>query len=348
MKNIVISLIVIIIIIAAVSAYIFLGSATAFKENKKYLYIYTGKANKAAVLKSVNEDDLIKSPGLFEFVANRMGVWEKLRPGKYEIKRGESLLSISRMLRNNQQTPVNLVINKLRTKEDLAHLIGKNFEADSTEVLDYITNSDSIAKLDVNDNTFMTIVIPNTYTLYWNTPVGKIFRRLKSEKESFWEKNNRTSKAESLNLTPTQVYTIASIVEEETNKQDEKGNVASVYINRYRTGMPLGADPTIKFALKDFGLKRIYNKHLQVESPYNTYRNTGLPPGPICTPSSKTIDAVLASPKTDYTYFVARKDFSGYHTFSSNYAQHLQNAKEYQKALDSLIIRKQHALKSQP
>ncbi len=276
-----------------------------------------------------------------------MGVWKRLKPGRFEIKKGESILGIARMLRNNRQSAVKLVINKLRTKSDLAAIISKNFEADSSDVLSFINNPDSIAQLEVNANTFMTNVIPNTYTLYWNTTPGKIFRRLKSEKENFWQKNDRLEKAEKLGFTPDQVYTIASIVEEETNQQDEKGNVASVYINRYRSGMPLGADPTIKFALNDFSLKRIYEKHLQVVSPYNTYRNRGLPPGPICTPSSKTIDAVLNAPKTDYIFFVAKSDFSGHHTFSTNYAEHLQHAKEYQKALDELILRKQNAAKSE-
>ncbi|MDB5246511.1 MAG: mltG [Segetibacter sp.] len=345
MKRILGFLIVVALIAGAVGAWLILGSATAFEEKRKNLFVYTGKAEKVPVMKFIKENDLLKYPGIFELLADKMDVWKRLKPGKFEIKKGESLLSISRMLRNNRQTPVNLVINKIRTVEDLAGIMGKNFEADSTDVMEFINNSDSLAKLNTNAYNLMTLVIPNTYTLFWNTSPSRIFRRLKSERDNFWEKNNRKAKAESLGFSPAEVYTIASIVEEETNKQDEKGNVASVYINRYRTRMPLGADPTIKFALKDFGLKRIYNKHLDVQSPYNTYRNTGLPPGPICTPSSKTIDAVLNAPKTDYFYFVAKKDFSGYHTFSTNYAEHLQNAKEYQKALDELILRKQNAAK---
>jgi UPF0755 protein len=249
------------------------------------------------------------------------------------------------MLRNNRQSAVQLVINKVRTNEDLARLIAKNFEADTVDVFNFINSRDSLTSLGVDENTLMTLVIPNTYTMFWNTKTGRIFQRLRTEKDNFWKKNNRITKAQAMGFTPTEVYTIASIVEEETNKQDEKGNVASVYINRYHKGMRLGADPTIKFALKDFGLKRIYEKHLQVESPYNTYRNAGLPPGPICTPSSKTIDAVLNAPKTDYTFFVAKSDFSGYHTFSTNYGQHLRYAKEYQKALDELILRKQNGSK---
>lgn len=346
MKNILISIAVIAFVIVIIGAWLLLGSATAFSENKKYLFVYTGKADKASIMNYIDKNDLLKSPGVFELLANKMDVWKRLKPGRYEIKKGESLLNITRMLRNNRQSAVNLVINKLRTNEDVAGIIAKNFEEDSLEVLSFINNKDSLAKLDVNAYNLMTVIIPNTYTMYWNTSAGRIFRRLKSEKDSFWEKKDRLSKAKNLGFSPAEVYTIASIVEEETNKDDEKGNVASVYINRYKAGMPLGADPTIKFALKDFGLKRIYRKYLDVESPYNTYRNRGLPPGPICTPSAKTIDAVLNSPKTDYIYFVAKSDFSGYHTFSSNYTEHLQRAKEYQQALDTLILRKQNAAKA--
>lgn len=345
MKKIILYLLVIVSIIGVIAAWLVLGSATAFENNKKYLFIYTGKADKTTVMDSIEKNDLLKYPAIFEILADRMDIWKRLKPGRYEIKKGENLLTFTRMLRNSRQSPVSLVINKLRTHEDLAAVIAKNFEADSLQVIDFINSDDSLAKLSVNHNTLMTLVIPNTYTLFWNTSPSRIFKRLKSEKENFWEKKDRLTKAKNLGFSPQEVYTIASIVEEETNKDDEKGNVASVYINRYRTGMPLGADPTIKFALKDFGIKRIYHKHLDIQSPYNTYRNTGLPPGPICTPSAKTIDAVLNSPKTNYMYFVARKDFSGYHTFSNTYAEHLQRAKEYQKALDTLILRQQNAAK---
>nr|MBA4139417.1 endolytic transglycosylase MltG [Segetibacter sp.] len=310
MKKTIISLMLIAVVVAAIFAWIFIGPATTFSENRKYFFIYTGEAHKTSVIESITKDDLVKHPGAFEWLANRMNLWTRLKPGKYEIKKGASLLNIVRMLRNNQQSPVNLVINKLRTNEDLARIISKNFEADSLSVISYINNNDSLQKLGVDENTLMTLVIPNTYTMFWTTKTGRIFQRLKTERDNFWKKNDRSTKAESMGFTPAQVYTIASIVEEETNKQDEKGNVASVYINRYKKGMPLGADPTIKFALKDFGLKRIYEKHLQVLSPYNTYKNRGLPPGPICTPSSKTIDAVLDAPKTDYMFFVAKSDFS--------------------------------------
>ena len=346
MKKVLLGLAALLLLLVIIAAWLVFGGGTAFNEKSKPLYVYTGKANKQAVLQSFNEGDFLKNPSMFTLIANQLDVWDRLKPGKYEIKKGASILSIAKMLRNNQQTPVKLVINKLRTAENLAHLIGKNFEADSAGVMAYLENKDSLSKFNVDENTAMTLVIPNTYEFYWSTPTGKILKKLSDERDAFWKRNNRLQKAEDMNLSPNQVYTIASIVEEETNKNDEKGNVASVYINRYHKGMPLGADPTIKFALKDFSLKRIYFKHLAVVSPYNTYRNKGLPPGPICTPSTKTIDAVLNAPKTDYLFFVARSDFKGYHTFSVSYAEHQKNAAIYQKALDELILRKQKAKES--
>jgi UPF0755 protein len=186
----------------------------------------------------------------------------------------------------------------------------------------------------------MTLIIPDTYFLNWNSSPKKILSRLKDEQQKFWNKNDREQKAALLNLTQNQVYILASIVEEETNKNDEKGNIASVYINRLNKGMPLAADPTIKFALKDFALKRIYYGQLMMASPYNTYRNKGLPPGPICTPSAYTIDAVLNAPRTDYLFFVARSDFSGYHQFTSNFAEHDKYAKLYQQALNEEIAKR--------
>ncbi len=186
----------------------------------------------------------------------------------------------------------------------------------------------------------MTIVIPNTYTFTWNTSLGKILKTLYTEEKKFWN-NKRVQEAERIALSPQEVYTLASIVEEETNKQGDKGKIASVYLNRKRKGMRLAADPTIKFAMKNFELKRIYIKYLNYPSPYNTYLNAGLPPGPICTPSIKTIDAVLNMPETNYLFFGARSDFSGYSDFATTYSEHLIYAKAYQQALDSLIRAKQ-------
>jgi UPF0755 protein len=244
------------------------------------------------------------------------------------------------MFRNNKQAEINLVINKIRLPEDLARLIGKNFSTDSATTISILKNVSLLSDHNADSNTFLFNIIPNTYSFYWSTPVEKIFDKISAESKKFWDENNRTQKAANLGLTPLQVYTIASIVEEETNKDDDKGKIASVYINRMNKGMPLAADPTVKFALKDFTLKRILFGHLNVASPYNTYRNKGLPPGPICTPSIKTLDAVLDAPRTDYIFFVAKADFSGYSHFSSNYAEHDQYAKQYQKALTEYLAKK--------
>jgi UPF0755 protein len=182
----------------------------------------------------------------------------------------------------------------------------------------------------------MTLIIPNTYLFWWNSSVKNIFDRFATQKKNFWE-GKRTAKAAALNLSPEQVYTMASIVEEETNQPEDKGKIASTYINRLSRGMKLEADPTVKFAMRDFGLKRILYGHLAYPSPYNTYQQTGLPPGPICTPSINTIDAVLDAPKTNYLFFVAKPDLRGYSNFAETYPQHLAFAKAYQQALDSLM-----------
>ncbi len=230
MRKILLVLVVVVLVGGAIIGWLAFGSGTGFSEKSKSLFVYTGKNTKKEVLATIEKDNIVKSSGLFTLIAGQLDVWENLRPGRYEIKKGESLYSIARMLRNNRQTPVKLVINKLRTQQDLARVIGKNFETDSAAVIRFLQNNDSLNRFDVDTNTAMTMVIPNTYNIYWNLPAGDILERLHAEQQAFWKKNQRLQKAAQMSLTPEQVYTIASIVEEETNKQDEKGNVASVYI----------------------------------------------------------------------------------------------------------------------
>lgn len=344
MKKIIGILLALVVIVGAVVAFIFLGPATGFSSSKEALYIRSNAATKEAVLDSLRTNQIIKNEAAFSFLADRLNYWTTIKPGKYEFKKGTSLLTIVRMLRNGRQTPVNLVITKLRTKEDLARLVGSRFEFDSTQMLAYLNNPDSLSKYNIDPERSMALVLPDTYTYFWNTTPSRVFKKLAEESEKFWT-DERKQKAQAYGLTPVQAYTLASIVEEETNANAEKGNIASVYLNRINKGMPLQADPTVKFALKDFGLKRIYEKHLAVESPYNTYRNTGLPPGPICTPSRKTIDAVLNSPQTNYLYFVASPKFDGTHDFSVTYDEHLQKAKQYQQALNQLEASKNNTVR---
>lgn len=337
MKKLILILSLLILLIAGAAAWVFLGPATGFADKKKPLYIRTDAATKSAVSDSLKAEHLVSNSAAFNWLASRMDLWSRIKPGKYEINKGSSLLSIIRQLRNGRQTPVNLVITKLRTKEDFARLVGHRFECDSAQVMDFLNNPDSLQQFNTDTLQAMTLVLPDTYTFFWNTTPQKIFTKLTDESKTFWT-DERKQQAETLGLTFSKAYILSSIVEEETNNTGEKDTIASVYLNRVAKGMPLQADPTIKFGLKDFGLKRIYEKHWRVPTPYNTYLNKGLPPGPICTPSKTTIDAVLHAPQTPYFYFVANKKFNGTHVFTTNYIDHLRYAKEYQKALDSLML----------
>ncbi len=337
-KKIILFFFTVIVLSAGYCAWMFFGP-TIQSPAGSFFYVHTG-SDYRQVKDDLKKSKIISSDFWIDKVARYSGYYKNVKPGKYKITDGMSLVNMIRMFRAGKQAPVNFVITKLRTREDLAKKINENFESEFASVTSFLDNNDSLLKFDVDTNTMMTIVIPNTYTFTWNTNVQKILKKLNIEEKKFWN-DERSKEANKLHLTPKEVYTLASVVEEETNKQGDKGKIASVYLNRMRKGMRLAADPTVKFAMKNFGLKRIYNKHLGFPSPYNTYINAGLPPGPICTPSIKTIDAVLNMPETDYLFFVARSDFSGFSDFAATYQQHLIYAKAYQQALDSVIIAKQ-------
>lgn len=332
-----------VLVIAILSVVVFTGWKLFGKRANPGIsfIIPAGQTDKASVLKILRENRVISDELLFSIAATPIGVWGKVKAGRYEVKQGQSLFSIARMLRNGKLSIVNLVINRLRTKEDFARLVSKNFSTDSANILAYLNNPAAMNRLGVDTSNVFTLIIPDTYAFYWNTPLDKIMQKLAGAQKNFWQKNNRLAKAERAGLTPQQVYILASIVDEETNYDSDKSKIASVYRNRLQKEMPLQACPTIKFAMKDFTLTRIYEKYLFNPSPYNTYRKKGLPPGPICTPSPKTIDIVLDAPETGYLFFVAKSDFSGYHHFSSSFAEHSKYAKEYQKALDEYMARKQ-------
>ncbi len=306
--------------------------------DQKYFYIKTGSSFED-VKSSLLNQKILSNTFFFDLISKRVKYHLNVKPGRYLINNRSNVISLMRTLKAGHQEEVRLVINKLRTKEDLASKIGANFEADSTEAIKFLTSNDSLAAFNLDTNTVMTVIIPNSYLMWWDGSFRKIFSRLKKQHDYFWE-GKRTLQASNMGFSPEQIYTIASIVEEETNKESDKGNIASVYINRISKGMKLEADPTVKYAMRNFELKRILHGHLDYPSPYNTYYKTGLPPGPICTPSINTIDAVLQAPKTNYIFFVAKPDFNGYSNFASNYNEHLKFAKAYQKSLDSLIIKK--------
>ena len=290
-------------------------------------------------------DSLVAKKIIFEktsflLFAKALKVEDKIKDGRFLVKKKTSVLDLIRMLRNNQQATVKLVLNKVRTKGELAKLIAKTFDKDSAAVMTFLSSNDSLKAFDTDTTQVFTLLIPNTYEYYWSSSMAQILSKLQKAQIHFWSQNNRIQKAEMIGMSQNEIYTLASIVEEETNFDSDKSLIASVYQNRLEKQMPLQACPTIKYAMQDFTITRIYEKYLSNASPYNTYRIKGLPPGPICTPAAKTIDLVLDAPKTDYIYFVAKADFSGYHHFSNNYAEHDRYAKEYQKKLDEYQAKK--------
>ncbi len=258
---------------------------------------------------------------------------EKVRTGRYAITPSMGAFQLYRHLSNGQQEPLKLTIPSVRTVNDLATELSEKLMLTKEQMLGTLTNNDSCAKYGVDTATVMTLFIPNTYEVYWNISLPRLMERMQKESKAFWNEQ-RTAKAKALHLSETEVMTLASIIDEETANNGEKPMVAGMYYNRLQKHMPLQADPTIKFALKQFALKRIYHNMLHVNSPYNTYVNEGLPPGPIRIPSVAGIDAVLNLVHHDYIYMCAKEDFSGTHNFARTYSEHLANAAKYTKALN--------------
>lgn len=310
-----------------------LKPSTPFSKDKEILYLPTGKTSRVYLDSLVRTQQWLNTFWLYTWWANQQHLGQFLRPGKYEIPKGSSIFSFVWRLKKNRQVPVKLVIPKIRMLEQLAGFLGKHLENDSAHFLHFLKEEDSLKVFALDTSSVLTGIFPDTYEFYWTANSRQVFEKLFREKKKFWTPE-RLEEASRQLLTPDEVYILASIIEEETNAANEKDTLASIYLNRLRLGMPLQADPTIKYALRNFGLKRIYQKHLRVSSPYNTYQQPGLPPGPICTPSRVTLEAVLRAPKTRYLYFVANSNFSGTHVFSETYAEHQQKARAFQKAQD--------------
>lgn len=297
-----------------------------------YVYIPTGSVY-ADVVKVLVDSSFIIDKESFDWVARQKNYPQLVKAGRFKIKNGMSNNQIINLLRSGAQEPVKITINKMRSVRKLADYVGSRLESDSDELYKLLTNNEYLSKFGKTSQTAFALFITDTYHFNWNTSAEQFLERMYAENVKFWD-DDRRSKALAVKLLPDEVYTLASIVEEETLKNDEKPDVAGVYLNRIRVGMPLQADPTVKFAVGNFEIKRILNKHLEVESPYNTYKHRGLPPGPICIPSKSSIDAVLNYNKHKYLYFCAKDDFSGYHAFARNLVEHNANAEKYRKALN--------------
>ena len=292
----------------------------------------------------IDNDDTVDS--VMDKTQCRMG-WKilmcarkyRVRPGRYEILRGERVLTLYRKMMNGRQSPVRFTLPNVRTLDRLAAQLERKFmNMDSAGVASSFADSAFCAQWGYTVETLPALFIPDTYEIWWNTTLEDFMKRMLRENKRFWE-GRRDRRADEIGMSHEEIITLASIVDEETSNNGEKPMVAGMYIQRLRTGMPLQADPTVKFALKDFAKRRIYNADLMTPSPYNTYRNKGLPPGPIRIPTVAGIDAVLNYIETECVYMCAKEDFSGTHNFARTYEEHLLNAKRYTQALNSRNIR---------
>ncbi|KOH46450.1 endolytic transglycosylase MltG [Sunxiuqinia dokdonensis] len=286
------------------------------------------------VLDSLNARDIIENEKAFRWVAKKKKYPASIKAGKYIFEKGMNTNQIVNRLRAGDQEPVTVTFNNLRFIDELAGSVAQRIEPDSLELLQYLNDSTVISQHGFDQHSFHAMFIPNTYEFYWTTTPEQFVERMASEYRRFWN-DERLAKAESLGLTPIEVSTVASIVQEETIKADEKARVAGLYLNRIKRGMLLQADPTVKFALGDFGIKRVLNVHLKIDSPYNTYIYAGLPPGPINFPEISSIEAVLNAEEHAYLYMCASDEFNGYHNFAKTLREHNINARRYQEALNA-------------
>lgn len=311
---------------------VFAGNVNLESNQKDYLFIYSNQTFDENMLALEQTGKLHNTRALIR-LAKLTGYAALIKPGRYELEKGLSNIKLLRMMVAGKQTPIDLVFKYAQRKSDLITFLCTRLEADSTALLQLLNDSLNCDTLGFTRENVIAMFIPNTYNLYWNTSAPKLFKRFYGEYLKFWN-DERKAKLGRLNLTQQEVSTLAAIVMKETNRKDEMPVVAGVYLNRLKQGMPLQADPTIIFALNDNSIKRVGGNMLAVESPYNTYKYSGLPPGPICTPNTYAIDAVLNAEQHNYIYFCAKEDFSGYHNFAASFAQHQINARKYQRELN--------------
>lgn len=299
-------------------------------------YIPTGSDFKD-VQRMVREQEVVGNLTAFSFLAKLMDYDKSVKPGRYIIKGDMNNIEAIRLLRSGNQTPTRISFSSAKRVPDLAKPLAENIELTEAEVRKFLLDSSRMIQYGFTPETYISMFIPNTYEVYWTVNGETLMERLKKEYDEFWAKD-RQRKADSLGMTRAEVSTLASIVQAETAQSDEKPRVAGVYMNRLKKGIALQADPTLIFALNDFSVKRVLNKDKDIDSPYNTYKYAGLPPGPIRMPNITSLDAVLNYEEHSYIYFCAKEDFSGYHNFAVTYKEHRKNARKYQKALNARKI----------
>ena len=327
----IVSILLLLVITVVIFTYTLVFKPTELTETV-YIYIDENR-NYEDVVSQLREKEALPNEDIFRILADRMNYPNMVKTGRYAIEDGMTMPEIIRRLRSGSQAPLNLTFNNIRTMENLAGRLSSQLMVDSVSILNVLNDTSLAAKHGFNEHTFGAMFIPNTYEVYWNTSIDNLINRMKKEYEAFWN-TQRREKAANLGLTPIEVTILASIVEEEATYADEYPIVAGLYINRLNKGMRLEADPTVKFAVGDASLRRILFKHLEVESPYNTYKIDGLPPGPIRIPSTTSIEATLSPTLHNYIFMCAKDDLSGRHNFAVTHAEHARNARAYQRALN--------------
>ncbi|NDV46779.1 endolytic transglycosylase MltG [Paludibacter sp. 221] len=313
-------------------------SPNIYTDNKEKTYINISQSvdTPDSVIKILQERVRVKNLNSLKKAIKKFQ-YATVRSGHYEVHNGMGNKELINMLQRGLQKPVRVTFNNIRTKEQLAGVLSKQLMPDSVSILTLLNDSEYLARYGLNPENVLVTFIPNTYEFFWNVDEGKIFERMYREYEKFWTPERR-EKATEIPLTPIEVSILASIVEEETNKSYEYSTVAGLYVNRLKRKIPLQADPTVKYAIGDFEIRRVLNVHLDIDSPYNTYRYRGLPPGPIRIPSVQTIDAVLNYEEHNYIYMVAKETLNGEHNFASTLREHNNNANKYRRALNRLNI----------
>lgn len=304
----------------------------------EYIYIPTG-ANFEQVLDTLEDNDILANKTSFIKVSKLKKYNNLIKPGRYYIEKEYSNNEFVNLLRSGNQSALNVTVPSVRTIKKLSVSVSKYFEFDSTDLLVLLEDDSFIESIGYNTETIISLFIPNTYQMYWNTTPEEFIERMQKEYNNFWTEE-RLQKAEDLNMTPLEVSTLASIVQAEQSQYvDERPIIAGLYLNRLKKGMLLQSDPTLVFAHQDFTIKRVYDYHKEIESPYNTYKYAGLPPGPILIPEISSIDAVLNAETNNYLYMCAKEDFSGYHNFATNLSEHNMYARRYHNALNQRNIR---------
>jgi len=289
------------------------------------------------LIDTLKSSGALKSERNFLVTAKLKSFDRSLKSGSYMIDPGMNNSEIVNMLRSGLQSPVNVTFNNIRTLDELAAKVGSQIEADPASLSRFFNDENNYSADGFTRQTLISVFLPDTYQLYWSLDPKGFYRRMLREYNVFWN-DERLESATALKLTPVEVSTLASIIEEESSKYDEMPRIAGVYLNRLRKGIPLQADPTVKFAVNDFTIRRVLNEHLEVDSRYNTYKYSGLPPGPVRCASKPALEAVLNAEKHDYLFFVAKADFSGYHHFSRTLSEHNRYAAAYRRELNKRRI----------